>query len=246
MRLSIYRYEPESDEVPYLQDYELELDKVRDLMVLDVLELLKEEDPSLTFRRSCREGVCGSDGMNINGLNTLACVTRVSDVLSGGELPSGLHFRRSKVLIIRPLPGMPVIRDLVVDMRQFWKQYEAVKPWLISSGPPPARERLQSPEERSRLDGFHECILCGCCTSACPSWWWNPETYVGPAGLLWSYRFLADSRDEATRERLSALDDPFSVFRCRAVLNCVACCPKGLNPRNAISRIQGMLAREGV
>ncbi len=245
MKVTIYRYDPDTDETPYLQDYDFELPVGRqDLMVLDVLELLKEQDPTLTYRRSCREGVCGSDGMNINGANTLACITRVSDVLRGGELRSGHRFRRSASITIRPLPGMPVIRDLVVDMDQFMAQYKAIRPWLINDEPPPAQERAQSPDERARLDGLYECILCGCCTSACPSWWWNPERYVGPAGLLWSYRFLADSRDIGTSERLSELDDPFSVFRCRAVLNCVAYCPKGLNPRNAISRIEGLLVKE--
>ncbi|MGE0621285.1 MAG: succinate dehydrogenase iron-sulfur subunit [Pseudomonadales bacterium] len=246
MKVSIYRYNPDTDDVPYLQDYDFETPEGRrDLMVLDMLELLKEQDPSLAFRRSCREGVCGSDGMNINGVNALACITRVSDVLNGGELRSGQRFPRSRSIVIRPLPGMPVIRDLVVDMDLFMAQYKSIKPWLINDNPPPARERLQTPEERERLDGLYECILCGCCTSACPSWWWNPETYVGPAGLLWSYRFLADSRDQGADERLSELDDPYSVFRCRAVLNCVAFCPKGLNPRNAISRIEGMLLEKG-
>lgn len=245
MKISIYRYNPETDDVPHLKDYNFEPPRQRDLMILDVLELLKERDPTLTFRRSCREGVCGSDGMNVNGANLLACITRISTVLQGGELPSGQKIPPSKTLTIRPLPGMPVIRDLVVDMEPFWKQYRSVKPWLVNHQTPPAQERLQSPEERARLDGLYECILCGCCTSACPSWWWNPETYIGPAGLLSSYRFLADSRDTATRERLADLDDAFSVFRCRAVLNCVAFCPKGLNPRNAISHIEGLLLKEG-
>lgn len=245
MNVRIYRYNPETDDVPYLQDIDFEAPNERDLMVLDLLELLKERDPTLTFRRSCREGVCGSDGININGANALACITRVSTVIQGGDLPSGQKLARSNTLTLRPLPGMPVIRDLVVDMEPFWEQFRSVKPWLINADAPPAQERLQSPEERARLDGLYECILCGCCTSACPSWWWNPKTYVGPAGLLASYRFLADSRDTATRERLADLDDPFSVFRCRAVLNCVSFCPKKLNPRNAISQIQGMLLKKG-
>jgi succinate dehydrogenase / fumarate reductase, iron-sulfur subunit len=245
VKVEIYRYHPEVDDAPYLQAYEFDPPNERDLMVLDLLELLKERDPTLTFRRSCREGVCGSDGMNINGANALACITRVSAVLRGGELPSGQKFAPSDSLTIRPLPGMPVIRDLVVDMEQFWEQYRSVRPWLINADPAPAQERLQSPQERARLDGLYECILCGCCTSACPSWWWNPESYVGPAGLLWSYRFLADSRDTATRERLADLDDPFSVFRCRAVMNCVAFCPKGLNPRQAISQIVKLLVKDG-
>jgi succinate dehydrogenase iron-sulfur subunit len=245
MKVNVYRYNPETDVAPYMQAYDFELPGNRDTMVLDVLESLKERDPTLTFRRSCREGVCGSDGININGANALACVTSVSTVLDGGRLASGQKLAPSKTLIIRPLPGMPVTRDLVVDMTQFYAQYESVKPWLINDEPPPAQERLQLPQDRARLDGLYECILCGCCSSACPSWWWNPETYVGPAGLLWSYRFLSDSRDTAKRERLSDLDDPFSVFRCRGVLNCVAFCPKGLNPRNAISHIQELLVKEG-
>lgn len=245
MKVSIYRYNPEVDDVPRMQDYEVEMPAGEDLMVLDVLERLKAQDPTLTYRRSCREGVCGSDGMSINGANALACMTHVSDVLRGGALPSGQRLRRSKSLVLRPLPGMPVIRDLVVDMSQFWRQYESVKPYLMNDEPPPAMERLQSPEERARLDGLYECILCGCCSSGCPSWWWNPDSYVGPAGLLWSYRFLADTRDTATRERLADLDDPYSVFRCRGVLNCTAFCPKGLNPRHAISQIEGLLVREG-
>ena len=245
MQVSIYRYHPETDDVPRMQDYQVDAATVRPLMVLDLLERLKGEDPTLTFRRSCREGVCGSDGMNINGANALACTTRVSDVIDGGALPSGQALSPSRTLSIRPLPGMPVIRDLVVDMEPFWKQHRSVQPWLINCDPPQAQERLQSPEERARLDGLYECIQCGCCTSACPSWWWNPTTYVGPAGLLTAYRFLADSRDTATDERLVALDDPFRLFRCRTVMNCVAFCPKGLNPRHAIARIQAMVLREG-
>lgn len=245
MQVTIYRFNPEEDEVPYLQDFEFDLSAERGLMVLDLLEALKERDPTLTYRRSCREGVCGSDGMNINGANVLACITPVADVLKGGTLRSGQRLRSSSRLVIRPLPGMPVIRDLVVDMDQFWQQYQSIKPWLINEAPPPAQERAQSTEERARLDGLYECILCGCCTSACPSWWWNPATYVGPAGLLASYRFLADSRDTAEDERLAELDDPFSVFRCRGIMNCVAYCPKGLNPRRAISRIEAMLVDKG-
>lgn len=245
MKVSIYRFDPDRDDAPYLQDYEVESGAARGAMILDVLESLKERDPTLSYRRSCREGVCGSDGMNVNGANVLACVTPVSAVLDGGVLRSGLRLDRSSGLVIRPLPGLPVIRDLVVDMAPFWDRYRAIKPWLINDRPPPAQERRQSPKDRARLDGLYECILCGCCTSACPSWWWNPDAYVGPAGLLWALRFLMDSRDTATMERLADLDDPFSVFRCRGILNCVAYCPKGLNPRNAISKIQGLLVEEG-
>ncbi len=233
MKFSVYRYNPEGDEKPSMQDIEVEVPEGRDLMVLDVLELAKAQDPTLTFRRSCREGVCGSDGVNMNGMNGLACITPVSDVARRGKLA------------IRPLPGMPVIRDLVVDMGQFYKQYEKVKPYLINDEAPPAQERLQSPEERARLDGLYECILCACCSTACPSYWWNPEKFVGPAGLLQAYRFLADSRDTATDERLAALEDPFSVFRCRGIMNCVSVCPKKLNPTQAIGQIRTMLLQRG-
>lgn len=230
----LYRYNPEQDETPYNQDVQVD-DAYRNKMVLDVLEHLKTRDATLSFRRSCREGVCGSDGLSINGRNGLGCITRVSEALGNKE-----------VLVIRPLPGMPVIRDLVVDQSLFFKQYERIQPWLINDTPAPAIERLQSPEDRAKLDGLYECILCGCCTSACPSWWWNPEKYVGPAGLLQAYRFLLDSRDTATSDRLAELKDPFSVFRCRTIGNCTAYCPKGLNPMKAIGRIKEMLFREQV
>ena len=230
MKVSIYRFNPEVDKRPYMQDYDVEIPAGKDLMVLDVLNLIKEQDPSLSYRRSCREGVCGSDGMSINGTNGLACVTSLSDV--GGV---------DKKLTLRPLPGLPVIRDLVIDMSTFYKQYEKVKPYLINNTPAPAIERLQSPEERAKLDGLYECILCACCSTACPSFWWNPDKFIGPSGLLQAYRFLADSRDTATEERLANLDDPFSVFRCRGIMNCVAVCPKGLNPTRAIGHIRSML-----
>jgi len=233
MRVSVYRYNPDTDEAPRMQDFDLALPAGRDLMVLDVLELLKADDPTLTYRRSCREGVCGSDGINMNGKNGLACITPVSAVA-----------KRDK-LVLRPLPGLPVVRDLVIDMTQFFKQYEKVRPYLINDTPAPARERLQSPEEREKLDGLYECILCACCSTSCPSFWWNPDKFVGPAGLLQAYRFLADSRDTATAERLAELDDPFSVFRCRGIMNCVAVCPKGLNPTRAIGKIRSMLLQQG-
>lgn len=238
MKVSIYRYNPETDREPYMKDYEVDTGG-RDLMVLDILALVKEQDSSLGYRRSCREGVCGSDGMNINGRNALACVTPLSEVA-----PGVLEGR--KPLVIRPLPGLPVIRDLVVDMTMFYDQYEKVKPWLQNDRPAPAVERYQSPEDRAKLDGLYECILCACCSSSCPSFWWNPERFLGPAALLQSYRFLADSRDNATEERLSELDDPFSLFRCRGIMNCVAVCPKGLNPTRAIGHIRKMLLQEGV
>ncbi len=228
LQVSIYRYHPEQDQEPRMQDYAFDTGD-RDMMVLDVLEALREQDPTLGYRRSCREGVCGSDGINMNGKNGLACITPLSETV------------RKDRLVLRPLPGLPVIRDLVVDMTQFYRQYEKIKPWLENDEPPPAIERLQSPEDREKLDGLYECILCACCSTNCPSFWWNPDRFVGPAGLLQSYRFLVDSRDTATEERLADLEDPFSVFRCHSIQNCVSVCPKGLNPTRAIGRIREML-----
>lgn len=233
LSLSIYRYNPEAAEKPFMQDYTLEIPAKSDPMLLTLLERLKaEQDPSITYRRSCREGVCGSDGMNINGTNGLACITSLSQL-------------KTDKIVIRPLPGFPVIRDLVVDMSQFYQQYERIEPYLQNDALAPARERLQSPEERAQLDGLYECILCACCTSSCPSFWWNPEKFVGPAGLLQARRFLADSRDTATEHRLDKLQDPFSVFRCRSIMNCTNVCPKGLNPTKAIAEIRKqMLTQE--
>ncbi len=229
LQVSLYRYNPETDEAPYMQDFSVDTGG-RDLMVLDVLELIKaDHDGSVTYRRSCREGVCGSDGLNMNGKNGLACITPVSASVKGDKL------------VIRPLPGLPVIRDLVVDMSLFYAQYEKVQPYLQNPNPAPAIERLQSPEDRAQLDGLYECILCACCSTSCPSFWWNPDRFVGPAGLLQAYRFLADSRDTATEDRLAKLDDPFSVFRCHGIQNCVNVCPKGLNPTKAIGHIRTML-----
>lgn len=234
MQVSIYRYNPDKDAEPYMQDYEVDTGG-KDLMILDVLTLVKEQDESLSYRRACREGVCGSDGMNINGSNGLACVTTISTVIKNQDKGR---------LVLRPLPGLPVIRDLVVDMAQFYAQYEKIKPYLINHTPAPAIERLQSPEERAKLDGLYECILCACCSTACPSFWWNPDKFIGPAGLLQAYRFLADSRDEGATERLADLEDPFSVFRCRGIMNCVNVCPKGLNPTRAIGHIRSMLLQQ--
>lgn len=228
LTVSIYRYNPETDAEPYMKDYQFDTGG-RDLMVLDVLEALKAEDSTLSYRRSCREGVCGSDGVNMNGRNGLACITPLSQTVKNNKL------------ILRPLPGLPVIRDLVIDMSQFYAQYEKIKPWLINDTPAPAIERLQSPEERAELDGLYECILCACCSTSCPSFWWNPDKFIGPAGLLQAYRFIADSRDTATEERLADLQDPFSVFRCHGIMNCVSVCPKGLNPTKAIGHIRNML-----
>ncbi|RMA78913.1 succinate dehydrogenase iron-sulfur subunit [Umboniibacter marinipuniceus] len=233
LKVSVYRYNPEVDAAPYMQDFEVDL-KGKDVMVLDVLGMLKEQDESITYRRSCREGVCGSDGMNMGGKNGLACITTVSSASRGGKL------------VIRPLPGLPVVRDLIVDMSQFYAQYEKVTPFLQNNTPAPAIERLQSPEDREKLDGLYECILCACCSTSCPSFWWNPDKFIGPAGLLQAYRFLADSRDTATEERLAQLDDPFSVFRCHGIQNCVNVCPKGLNPTRAIGHIRTMLLQRAV
>lgn len=224
----IFRYDPDRDAKPRMQTFEVDLAS-SDRMLLDMLIRLKALDETLSFRRSCREGVCGSDAMNINGKNGLACTTNLR------ALPSHT--------VLRPLPGLPVIRDLIVDMTGFFKQYHSVTPYLLNDTPPPDQERLQSPEERDQLDGLYECILCACCSSACPSFWWNPDKYVGPAGLLQAYRFLVDSRDEGTNVRLDNLDDPYRLFRCRSILNCTDVCPKGLNPAKAIGEIRTMLAR---
>ena len=234
MLVSIYRYNPEIDSQPRMQDYQIELPQGKDIMVLDVMQLVKDQDTTVTYRRSCREGVCGSDGVNMNGKNGLACITPVSHVIKKDKL------------VIRPLPGLPVIRDLVVDMSAFYKQYERIKPYLLNDTPPPAIERLQSPEDRAKLDGLYECILCACCSTSCPSFWWNPDKFVGPAGLLQAYRFLIDSRDTQTQERLADLEDPFSVFRCRGIMNCVSVCPKGLNPTRAIGHIRNMLLERSI
>ncbi|MGL9769734.1 MAG: succinate dehydrogenase iron-sulfur subunit [Sodalis sp. (in: enterobacteria)] len=231
VKFSIYRYNPDVDNKPHMQDYTLTVKVGRDMMLLDALIQLKEQDPSLSFRRSCREGVCGSDGVNMNGKNGLACITPLSMLLNGGHK-----------IVIRPLPGQPVIRDLVVDMKQFFSQYEKIKPFLINNGHnPPAREYLQLPKQRAKLDGLYECILCACCSTSCPSFWWNPDKFIGPAGLLASYRFLIDNRDTHKQARLNDLNDAFSVFRCHSIMNCISVCPKGLNPTKAIGYIKSML-----
>lgn len=228
MRFSIYRYQPETNPKPYVQDYELP-DDCGAVMVLDALLLLKQQDDTLAVRYSCREGVCGSDGLNINGRNHLACITRIRDLRQPIE--------------VRPLPGLPVIRDLVIDMGTFYAQYRSVKPWLINDDPEPEIERLQSPEDRERLNGLYECILCACCTTSCPSFWWNPERFLGPAALLQSWRFVTDSRDQATGARLDDLEDPYKLFRCRSIMNCADVCPKGLNPTRAINNLRDSLAK---
>ena len=227
MRFKIYRYDPDKDKKPYLKDYDIDVSNFR--MLLDALIYIKSTDDSLSLRRSCREGVCGSDAMNINGKDGLACITKIEDL--------------KEPVVLRPLPGLPVIRDLVVDMSQFFKQFHSVKPYLNSSTPAPDRERIQTPEDRSKLDGLYECILCACCSTSCPSFWWNPDKFVGPAGLLQAYRFLSDSRDDSTSNRLDELEDPFRLFRCHSIMNCVDVCPKGLNPTKAIGGIKELLLK---
>ena len=232
VRFSIYRYDPDRDEKPRMQNIEVELQPT-DKMLLDALMRIKiANDDSLSFRRSCREGVCGSDAMNINGKNGLACITNLRDL--------------KEPIVLKPLTGLPVIRDLIVDMTQFFKQYHSVSPFLINDTPPPEKERLQSPQEREELDGLYECVLCACCSTSCPSFWWNPDKFVGPAGLLQAYRFIADSRDQATSERLDNLEDPYRLFRCHTIMNCVDVCPKGLNPTRAIGKIKELMVRRAV
>lgn len=225
MKFSIYRFNPDTDKEPYMQDYEIELTPDT-RMLLDALIQIKEMDDTLSLRRSCREGVCGSDAMNINGKNGLACVTPLAKL--------------KQPVVLRPLPGLPVIRDLIVDMTQFFEHYNSIKPYLVNNDPPPATERLQSPEDRAKLDGLYECILCGACTTACPSFWWNPDKFVGPAGLMQAYRFIVDSRDQAQEERLENLEDPYRLYRCHNIMNCVDVCPKGLNPSKAINEIKAL------
>jgi len=233
MKFSIYRFDPEHDQSPTMQVFELDDDLLdSEMMLLDALLLLKAQDETLSFRRSCGEGVCGSDGMNVNGRNALACITPL--------------FSLKTPVVINPMPGLPVIRDLIVDMEQFYKQYRSVRPYLINKDPEPEVEHLQSPADRDRLDGLYECILCGCCSTACPSFWWNPDKFLGPAALLQSWRFLADSRDQATDERLANLDGPFKLFRCHTIMNCVEACPKGLNPTQAIGHIKELMVKRSI
>lgn len=221
--LSIYRYHPETDQAPTMQSIEVAKSNVRGIMLLDLLKAAKEIDPTIVFRYSCGHGVCGSDGMNINGRNGLACVTELSPLGS--------------TITLRPLPGMPVIRDFVVDLNLFYKQYHSIKPYLQPKPVSADKEHLQSPADRQKIDGLYECILCACCSTACPSWWWNPDKFVGPAGLLWACRFIVDSRDAQWQERLEDLEGLYRLFRCRGIMNCANACPKGLNPSAAISHI---------
>jgi succinate dehydrogenase / fumarate reductase iron-sulfur subunit len=225
MKLSIYRYDPDKDEKPRMQDYEVALDAA-DRMLLDALVKAKAQDDSLSFRRSCREGVCGSDAININGKNGLACVTKVA------ELPDHVT--------LRPLPGLPVIRDLIVDMTQFFKQYHSIKPYVINDDPPPERERLQSPEDRERYDDTTKCILCACCTTSCPVYW-TDGSYFGPAAIVNAHRFIFDSRDEGAEDRLDILNDTEGVWRCRTTFNCTDACPRGIQVTKAIQEVKRAL-----
>jgi succinate dehydrogenase / fumarate reductase iron-sulfur subunit len=233
VQFKIYRYDPDKDAKPYMQDISVELEST-DHKLLDAMVKLKAKDDSLAFRRSCREGVCGSDAMNINGKNGLACLTDMAS------------FPEGQKIVLRPLPGLPVVRDLICDFTQFFNQYHSIKPYLINDTPPPEKERLQTPEERDELDGLYECILCASCSTSCPSFWWNPDKFVGPAGLLAAYRFIADTRDQATSERLDNLEDPYRLFRCHTIMNCVDVCPKGLNPTKAIGKIKEMMVQRAV
>ncbi|MDT8376705.1 MAG: succinate dehydrogenase iron-sulfur subunit [Mariprofundaceae bacterium] len=224
IRLEIYRYDPEKGGVPTMQPFEVPLANPG-MKLLDALNYIKWNlDGTLTYRRSCGEGVCGSDGLNINGVNGLACITPVAGL--------------KQPIRVRPLPGMSVIRDLVVDMEHFFDQYRSIRPWLQAETPVPEHERLQSPEERAEIDGSYECIMCGCCTTSCPSWWWNGDRFLGPATLLQADRWLKDSRDEMAGERLDQLEDAFKLYRCHQIMNCMECCPKGLNPTRAIDHIK--------
>jgi len=232
-RFHIYRWDPDGDENPRLDTYTLDLDRCGP-MVLDALIAIKNEvDATLTFRRSCREGICGSCAMNVAGTNTLACIQPIGDL--EGDIP------------IYPLPHMPVVKDLVPDLSRFYAQYASTEPWIRSpTPPPPDRERLQSKADRSKLDGLYECILCACCSTSCPSYWWNGDRYLGPAALLQAHRWIVDSRDEDTGERLDNLEDPFRLYRCHTIMNCAKTCPKGLNPARAIAEIKKLMIKRAL
>ena len=223
----IYRFDPDGTDKPRVDRYGVDLDHCGPMVLDALLKIKNEVDPTLTFRRSCREGICGSCAMNIDGLNTLACTKAIDEV-------------RGDVRIF-PLPHLPVIKDLVPDLSHFYAQYAAVKPWLQTQLPPPERERLQSKQDQEKVDGPSACILCACCSTSCPSYWWNSDRYLGPAALLAAYRWIVDSRDEATGERLDALDDPFRLYRCHTIMNCTEACPKDLNPARAIAAIKKLL-----
>ena len=229
----IYRWNPDEGGNPRIDSYEVDLDQCGPMVLDAVIKIKNEIDPTLTFRRSCREGICGSCAMNIDGTNTLACTKPIAEI-------------RGDVRV-NPLPHLPVVKDIVPDLTHFYAQYATIRPWIrTQSTTPPDRERLQSKQDREKLDGLYECILCACCSTSCPSYWWNGDRYLGPAVLLQAYRWLADSRDEATGERLDDLEDPFRLYRCHTIMNCTRTCPKGLNPAKAIAEIKKMLlARQG-
>ena len=230
----VYRWDPDDGQNPRVDSYEVDLDNCGPMVLDAIIKIKNEVDPTLTFRRSCREGICGSCAMNIDGTNTLACTRPIADIK--GDVK------------INPLPHLPVVKDIVPDMTHFYAQYATIRPWIrTQSTTPPDRERLQSKSDREKLDGLYECILCACCSTSCPSYWWNGDRYLGPAVLLQAYRWLADSRDEATGERLDDLEDPFRLYRCHTIMNCTKTCPKGLNPAKSIAEIKKMLiARRGI
>jgi len=228
----VYRWDPDKGENPRIDSFELDLDDCGPMVLDAILKIKNEIDSSVTLRRSCREGICGSCAMNIDGTNTLACTKPISSIK--GDVR------------INPLPHLDVVKDLVPDMTHFYAQYASIKPWIrTQSVPPPDQERLQSPQDREKLDGLYECILCACCSTSCPSYWWNGDRYLGPAILLQAYRWLVDSRDEDTGERLDELDDPFRLYRCHTIMNCTSTCPKGLNPAKAIAETKKMLLERG-
>ncbi len=228
-RFEIYRWDPETGENPRIDIYELDADNCGKKVLDAIIKIKNEIDSTLTFRRSCREGVCGSCAMNVNGKNTLACTKAINDY------PGTIK--------IYPLPHLDVVKDLVPDMTHFYNQYEEIKPWLTAKSTPPEKERLQSKKDRDKLDGLYDCVLCACCSTSCPSYWWNADKYLGPAVLLQAYRWLVDSRDESTDERLDQLDDAFKLYRCHTIMNCTDTCPKGLNPAKAIAETKKLLVK---
>ncbi|MEM7237703.1 MAG: succinate dehydrogenase iron-sulfur subunit [Pseudomonadota bacterium] len=231
-KVKVYRWDPDSGENPHLDTYFVDLDACGP-MVLDLIIKIKNEiDPTLTFRRSCREGICGSCSMNIDGTNTLACLKSIDEIK--GDVK------------IYPLPHMPVVKDLVPDLTHFYAQHASIKPWLETESPTPEKEWRQTADDRAKLDGLYECVLCACCSTSCPSYWWNGDRYLGPAALLHAYRWLIDSRDEATGDRLDHLEDPFRLYRCHTIMNCSKTCPKGLNPARAIAEIKKMMVERQV
>ncbi len=230
LQLQIYRWSPDDDSQPQVDEYTIDQATCGPMLLDALIKIKNEIDSTLTFRRSCREGICGSCAMNIDGTNTLACTQSLTEL----KTPVKVY----------PLPHMPVIKDLVPDLTHFFDQYASVEPWLKASDPPSGQERRQSPEDREALDGLYECILCACCSTSCPSYWWNSEEYLGPANLLQAYRWIADSRDESATERLEQLNDSFKLYRCHTIMNCTNACPKGLNPGKAIGEIKSRISKE--